>query len=180
MKISINLLPPETIAEERQKSRFYKIQFIGIAVILIMVFLASLTLALQVLQSRNISVARAQLSEEEQKVVNLKSTQASLLLLKNRLTVINQYLGVSSKSSALYRLIDKLVPPSVVVNSINIDKGGDMTLSALVADSVSLDDLLDSLVSKDDKENKISQVSIQSLGRGRDGQYRISFKIGLK
>lgn len=180
MKISINLLPPETIAEERKKSRFYKIQFAGIAVILIMVFLASLTLALQILQNRNIAVARAQLSEEEQKVVGLKSTQASLLLLKNRLTVIDQYLGVPSKSSALYRLVDKLIPPSVVVNSINIDKTGEMVLSALVPDSVGLDDLLESLTAESDNENKISQVSIQSLGRGRDGQYRISFKVGLK
>lgn len=179
-KISINLLPPEALAEEAKKTKFYKIQFAGIAVILIMVFLTSLTLALQILQSRNITVAKAQLAQEEQKVSSLKNTQASLFLLKDRLTVIDQYMGVPSKQSALYRLIEKLVPASVAVNSIIIDKAGDITLSAWVADSAILDDLMNNLFAKDYSENKINQVSIQSLSRGRDGLYRTSFKIGSK
>ncbi|MCL5784720.1 MAG: hypothetical protein M1142_05200 [Patescibacteria group bacterium] len=179
-KISINLLPPEIIAQELKKTRFYKIQFVGIGIILVMVFLTSLTLALRILQSRNIEVVQAKLSEGEQRVADLRDTQASLLLLKDRLTVITQYLGVPSKQSSLYKLIDKIIPPSVMVTAVSVNKTGDITFSALVPDPVNLDTLLDNLTNKDDNEDKLGQVSIESLSRGRDGIYRMSLKVASK
>ena len=176
-KISINLLPPEIIARELKEANFYKIQFVGVAVVLMMVFLASLTVALRILQSRNITEAEAKLTQTEQRVTDLKNTQASLFLLKNRLTVIDKYFGVPSKQSSLYQLINKLMPPSVVVNTIDVGKSGEVVLQAVVPDSASLDDLMNNLTVKDYNEGKISQVSVDSLNRGRDGYYRISFKI---
>lgn len=180
MKISINLLPPETVAQEQKKAKFYKIEFVGIVIVLTMVFLASLTLALRILQSRNITEVQAKLSQEEERISNLKNTQASLLLLKDRLTVISEYLGVPSKQSLMYRLIDKIVPPAVAINAITLDRSGEITLLAMVPDPVNLDNLVDSLVSKEKNEDKIGQLSIESLNRGRDGLYRISLKIKSK
>jgi len=176
-KISINLLPPEIVARELKKANFYKIQFVGITVILTMIFLASLTVALRILQSQNITEVQAKLTQTQQQVVDLKSTQASLFLLKNRLAVIDQYLGVSSKQSSIYKLIDQLIPPSVAINAITINKAGEAVLMASVPDASSLDRLMDNLTVKENNEGKISQVSIESLNRGRDGFYRISFKI---
>ena len=179
-KISINLLPPETIAKELKKASFYKIQFVGIAVILTMIFLASLTVALRILQSRSITEVQANLTQTEQRVSDLKSTQAALFLLKNRLTVIDKYLGVSSKQSLMYRLIEKLVPPSVAINAMTIDKAGDVILLALVPDPASLDNLINGLTAKENNEEKINQVGVESLNRGRDGYYRMSLKIKTK
>lgn len=180
MKISINLLPPEIITKELKKANFYKIQFAGIVVILTMVFLASLTVALRILQSRNITVVQANLTQTQQRVSDLKDTQAALFLLKNRLTVIDQYLGVSSKQSSMYKLINKLVPSSVTINAMTIDKAGDVLLLALVPDPVSLDDLINELTAKENNEEKINQVGVESLNRGRDGYYRMSLKIKTK
>ncbi len=177
MKISINLLPPEIIEKEFKTASFYKIQFAGIAVILTMIFLASLTVALRILQSRNIVTVQAKLSQAEQKVDSLKSTQASLILLKDRLTVIDKYLGVSSKQSSMYKLIEKLIPPSVSINVITIDRFGDVVLLATVPDSDSLDILMNNLILRENNEGKINQVSLENFSRGRDGFYRISFKI---
>ncbi|MBI2196745.1 hypothetical protein HYU45_04025 [Candidatus Daviesbacteria bacterium] len=179
-KISINLLPPEIIALEIKKTKFYKIQFAGVAVILVLVFLASLTVALRILQSRNISEVQAKLSQTEQKVSDLKSTQASLLLLKNRLAVIDKYLGVPSKQSAVYELIDKLIPSTVAINAITIDKADEVVLLALVPDAGSLDRLVSNLTDKESNDGRIAQVSVESLNRGKDGFYRISFKIKSK
>ncbi|MCR4305958.1 MAG: hypothetical protein NUV73_02655 [Candidatus Daviesbacteria bacterium] len=176
-KISINLLPPEIIAREIKKTKFYKIQAIGIAVILVMIFLASLTMALRILQSRNITEVQAKLGQTEQKVSNLKSTQASLFLLKNRLVVIDKYLGVPSKQAAIYKLIDSLIPPTVVINAININKTDEVVLLALVPDAVSLDTFVNNLTGTEENEGTISKVSVESLNRGKDGFYRVSFKI---
>ncbi len=179
-KISINLLPPEIIAKQLKKASFYKIQFAGIVVILTAIFLSSLTVALRILQSHNITVVQAKLSDTQQKISDLKDTQASLVLLKNRLVIIDQYLGVSSRQSLMYKLIDKLTPSSVVINEMNVDKEGKVVLLAFVPDSLSLDSLIDQLTIKENNEEKISQVAIESLNRGRDGYYRISLKIKPK
>lgn len=177
MKISINLLPPEIIEHELKRTRFYKIQALGALVTLVMVFLAILTTVLALLQNRGIKLYQAQLAQAEQKVTGLKSTQASLLLLKNRLAVINQYLGVPSKQSSMYRLIDRLIPAPVVVNAVAISRDGGAVLVVSAPDSFSLDTLLSNLSSGETNEASISQVSVESLNRGRDGLYRVSFKI---
>lgn len=176
-KITINLLPPEITAQEKKKTKFYRIQTAGIAITLTMVFLTSLTIALRVLQSRNIAAAQESFDSAQQKVLELKNTQTSLFLLKDRLAAINQHWGVSSKQSTMYNLIDRLVPPSVVINAITIDKNGDAVFLALVPDSTTLDELIINLTTKENNDGKISQVSVDSLNRGRDGLYRVSFKV---
>lgn len=179
-KISINLLPPEILAEQIKGSKFYKVQLIGITVILMMVFLSSLTVALRILQNKNVVMAQAEMDAVSQQVSKLKSTEASLYILKNRLAVISKYLGVSSKQSSMYTLIDKLIPSSTVLNAVNVDKDGGVVLLLSVPDSASLDTLVTNLSQKDSNEDKIDQVSIDSLSRGRDGIYRISLKIKSK
>lgn len=179
-KISINLLPPEFTQQELQRSKFYKVQAIGVATVLVMTFLTSLTLALRILQSANIKQVQTKLNQAEQRVLGLKSTQGSLLLLKNRLTTISQYLGTPSKQTSLYKLIDKLMPSSVSVNALSIDKTGAVVMTILAPDSLSLDNLMTNLTSAEENGDKIKEVSIESLNRGRDGIYRISLKVKAK
>ncbi len=176
-KISINLLPVEFITTEAKKANFYKVQAIGIVVILTMVFLASLMIALRILQSHNIDRAKVLLDESEQKVSNLKRKEVSLTVLKNRLTIIDKYLGVSSKQVSIYKLIDKLIPPAITVTSFSIEPSGGVALTGIAQDSTSLDNLINSLTSKDINEGKIAGVSVDSLNRGRDGIYRLSLKV---
>lgn len=177
MRISINLLPPEFLAEDLKRVKFVKIQTIGIGIVLIMIFLASLTVALRILQSYSISQIQDKLGSVEEKVSGLKSRQASLVLLKNRLTTIDKYLGEPSIQSSMYTLLDKLIPQSVAITALSVDKAGDTTIVAVVPDSTTLDNLMLNLLSSDRNEGKIKQVAIESLNRGRDGVYRLSLKI---
>ncbi len=177
MKISINLLPPEDIAKEIQKAKFYKVQLIGIVIILTMIFLTSLTLVLRILQNHNISPYQSKVTAAEKRVSDLKNTQSYLMLLKDRLKVIDQYLGVPSKQSAIYQLVNKLTPQSVAIEAISVAPDGGVMFVALVSDNISLDNLINNLTYAESNENKISQVSVENLNRGRDGFYKISLKI---
>lgn len=176
-KIAIDLLPTEFRAEEKKKAKFYKIQAAGVVLILLTIFLSSLTIALRILQSQKISQIQTKMSEAEQRISNQKTTQASLLLLKNRLTTINQYLGVPSKQAEIYSLLEKLLPVSSTVNTLSIDKSGEALVLATVPDGISLDNLINNLISKEVNQDKIKGVSIDSLSRAKDGTYRISLKI---
>jgi len=137
-KLSINLLPVEFTAEEVKRAKFYKIQTLGVGIILFMIFLASITVSLRILQSHNINLVQAKLSEEEEKINSLKDRQASLLILKNRLTAVNQYLGVSSKQSDMFKLINQLLPSSITISSLAVDRLGQVSISAVVQNEVIL------------------------------------------
>lgn len=176
-RISINLLPAEFTAEQVKKAKFYKIQGIGVVAILVMVFLSSLTVALRILQSQNISEAQAILNEREQRVLGLKNRQASLILLKNRLSAVSKYLGVSSKQVSVYKFINDLLPPTFGINSLTVDKSGEILILAVVSDIITLDNFISTLISDESGQGKVSQLSLENLNRGRDGIYRVSLKI---
>lgn len=176
-KIAINLLPIEFRTQQITAARFYKIQAVGVAAVLVMFFLSALTIALRFLQSQNISQIQNKVIASEQKISDLKNTQGSMLLLKNRLTTINQYLGTASKQAQMYQLITTLLPASFSVSSISVDKDGEILISGVVPDSASLDNLINNLTSQSSNQDKISQVSLESINRGRDGVYRLSLKI---
>lgn len=176
-KITINLLPDEFRLEEVKRAKFVKMQALGVVVILIMIFLSSLTVALSILQSRNLSQFQSKVSGAEQRISKSKDTQAQLLLLQNRLTVIREYFGTQSEQVQMYKLLESLLPASISINSIAIDKGGGALILAIAPDGNSVDQLFTNLLSEDSSGGKISKVNIESLSRGRDGIYRISFKV---
>lgn len=177
--ISINLLPIEFTQREIKREKFVRIQAAGVGVILFMVFLSSLVIALRILQSKNIDLVQSKVVKAQQQVSDLKEKQASLVILKNRLSAIDQYLGTSSKQSSMVALLSKLFS-SVSVNSISVDKSGDAIIVFLSPDSQTLDRIIASLINKETSGGQIASVSIDSLNRGRDGLYRVSLKIKAK
>lgn len=178
-KIAINLLPPEYKAAEVKTAKFYKVQAISVAAVLVVVFLASLSLALRILQNQNIKVAQANLTDQEEKVSQLKGRQASLFVLKNRLTSISEYLATTSVQAQTYRLLNKLLPPQIAINSLAVDRSGIALIVAVAQDPLSLDTLVSNLISKE-AEGQFGEVSIESLNRGKDGIFRLSFKVKPK
>lgn len=179
-KIAINLLPLEFREQDIKNAKFYKVQIFGVVTILLIVFLSSLAVALRILQSKNITQIQGKVAASEQKISDFKTTQASLFLLKNRITAINQYLGTPSSQVQIYNLINKLLPESVSLNSISVDKSGEVLMLLVAPDADSLDSLVTRLTSKEINEDKIKQVSMESINRGRDGVYRLSIKIKPK
>lgn len=180
MKLSINLLPKEFTEQDIKRAKFYKIQTIGVVIILFMFFLASLTVALRILQSKSISKIQSELTEAEQKISGYKNTQATLLILKNRVLAIDKFLEISSHQTKMYNIITKLVPSSVSINSISVDKSGVVLLVATAPDASLMDNFINKLNSKENNEGRVTQISLDSFNRGRDGVYRMNLTIKTK
>ncbi len=178
--ISINLLPQEVRDQNLKNTKFLKIQTLGVFSILIMFFLASLTIALRIFQNNSIVQAKNEVAQSQQRVSGLKDTESSLYLLKNRLSTIGNYLGTSSNSTQAYYLISKLLPNSVTVSSLSIDKSSDILMILNVPNGEILDAVITNLTSKETNEDKISEVSIDNINRGKDGIYRLSLKVKAK
>lgn len=178
--IAIDLLPSEFRVEEVKKAKFLKVQTIGIGAILLVVFLSSLIIALRILQSQRIAKIQSNLTQLENRTTNLKDVQASIILLKNRLSSIAELLGISSTQAQMYKLVEGLVPPSVVISSISVSKDGHVLILAITSSSSSIDELINKLISKESNDGKVGSLSLESINRGKDGIYRINFKVSPK
>lgn len=168
-KISINLLPQEFISEQIKKGKFYKIQAIGVMIVLLMIFLSILTLSLRVLQSGSLNAASLRADEAEKRVSTLVPKQAQLVLLKNRLQAIEGYIGKPSKQAEMYGLTRNLLPANLLVNQISVGGKGEVLISAQTSNVQDIDGLVESLLD--------FNVVIDSFNRGRDGIFRISLRV---
>lgn len=175
--LSINLIPAELGAEELRRKKFIRVQIFGISAILLLAFLASVTISLRILQQQDIRREQERLSEVESRVTQLKNREASLFVLKNRLATASRFLETPSKQVIIFNLVNSLLPSSIAANSMVVDRSGNISVSAATSDSAALDSFLDSLVSKETNQDKVSQVVVESLSRARDGTFRVNFKV---
>lgn len=175
-KITINLLPADLYAAQRKQRQFSKIQRLGIATILLLVFLTSTSFALNIIQNNRLKAAEGSLANVENTVSSLKSKEASLVTIKNRTSTINKILEPPSLLSS-YNLVNSLIPFSISVSSINVSSKGDINLGVVVTDYASVDNFIADLINPQKNENKIKSVTVDSFTRGREGTYRVSFKI---
>lgn len=174
-KLSINLLPAEIATQGLQQQRLYRIKFFGVVTVLTLVFLSSVTIALRLLQGQNIKKSESQFQELTTRVQNFKTTESSLGVLKNRLNAIQNLALQPSKQRTLYSQVISLLPSSLLVTSVSLDKSGNMSLSASTSDYVGFDNFLKSLSST--KDIKVSKVAVDNLIIGRDGVFRVNLKI---
>lgn len=179
IKIAVDLLPLEYRQQNLENAKFYKIQKIGITVILLMFFVSSITFTLGILQSQNIQIIQKGIAASEAKITELKGREQSLNLLKNRLTVIDQNLGVPSSQTQSYQLVTNLLPKEVSLVSISVNKSAEVLAQVSVPDVETLEKLIGNLTSRETNEDKISHLSLENIQRGRDGIYRLSLKIKM-
>lgn len=179
-RISINLLPEAFKIEELKRAKFYKIQTLGVAIILVLVFMSSLVVALRILQSQNLGQIQKKLADTQQKITGLKDAQASLLLLKDRLIAINQYVDHPSKQVQMYSLASELLPKSISISSISVGGSGEILVLGVATDGNAVDKAIADLTLSETGKEKIAQVSIDGISRGREGIYRLTFKIKPK
>lgn len=179
-KLSINLLPVEFTQTQFERSKFYKVQTFGVALVILITFLASLVVALRIIQSQNVNIVQNKLAKAQEKVSELKVKESNLVLLKDRVLAATQILGTPSKQLFIYNLVNNLAPPSLSINSMAVDGSANVTISAVTTDSASLDKFFSELLDKDKNQGKVSQLVIDSMSRSRDGIYRVNFKIIAK
>ena len=175
--ISVNLLPSEFILEQVKKQKFYKVQYLGISVLLLTFFLASLTISLRVLQSQKSNQIQKRLSDVQQKISTTATKEDQLIALKDRVTTISQYVGKPSKDSELYSFIEQNLSSEVEINTMSIDRSGDILLSVGISDIGIIDRLISTLSDKQPSGVRVKQISVENLGRSRDNSFRLSLRL---
>jgi len=175
-KVSINLLPTEVSQQQQKQAKFNKIQAISIGVLLVLILVASISVALRIFQSQTIKKLDDQSKALEAKVSNFQKQEENLVVLKNRITAISGLLKGPSIDVVMFNLLSDILPTDVSISTISVDKTGNVVLAITAPNSGALKETLDQLTS-DQIFDKIRDVNIESLTGGVDGSYRISLKL---
>ena len=100
--------------------------------------------------------------------------------MKDRLSAIQKNATTTSNTAEMYNLVTGLLPPELISGAISVGPDGGVLISALASDSNTLDRLFSDLLDREKNEGKISKVSVETLNRGKDSLYRVSFKVEKK
>lgn len=177
---NINLLPADIRKQQLEEGKFRLVQTISVLSMLVLIFLASATFALGILQSQNVKNANLTLKNAEAKVTQLQSKEESAVVLKNRLDTLGKYLYQPSPQRAVFSVVNTLIPSAIAVSSISVDSSGSILISAVSTDIDSVNSFLENLVSPGKNDDKIKSVDIENLSRGRDGFYTFNLKVNTK
>lgn len=176
MKSSINLLPNEYAVTAKQQKKFSLVRTISILAILVLFLIGSVIVALRVIQTQNITTAKGNIQKLEGQITQFKDKEATLFVLKNRLSNISRVLALPSKQLEMYKYAQENLPGEITITSITSDRSGSLGLSAMVPDTNTLERTIDSLTNQAAFE-AIKRIEIDNLARGRDGIYRINLRV---
>lgn len=179
-KILINLLPHEFTIAQVQQSKFRKIQIIGWGVVLILLLLSAGSFGYRIIQLQDLVKTETDLTAATQIVKGLQKKEVAINVLKSRVSSINDLTNIPSKQRVLYNLVEKLVPSQVTINTLTVDRSGNLVMAITLPDSETLEALTTSLLNKEKNEDKISQIVIDGLNRTREGNYRTNLTIKAK
>lgn len=174
-KISINLLPAELTVNKKEQAKFKLVQKLGGAVVIILIFLATVVVSLRIFQTGQINKVKSDIIFQEGEVGSLKSKETALAVLKNRVTLINEIVKSSADQPGLFNEVNSMVPAGVVISAFTIDPQGNVLMAVTAADRLNLSALLDNLTQS--SETSFKKVTVENLNRSRDGEYRANFSI---
>lgn len=176
-KFSVNLLPKEILLQRTQSSKLALISKLSIGMLVILVFLASATLALRIAQGVQLKGAKHSVVLAEDKISSLKGKEEALIALKQRLISIKKLSSQDAKIKAIFNLVVYLTPPGVQINEASVDQNGNMGLVLASTDLSSFNTMVGNLGNKEKNGDMIAKVDLSSLSLTKDAVYRFALKI---
>ena len=175
--ININLLPREVVERQRKNAGLGFLNKISIIVLVVMVFFASVTLSIRLLQKLNLQTANQNLVLAQSKVGSLGDRETQLVLLKEYLSSYKTLSSADEKKKAVFSLVAFLAPSDVQFNDIGISRDGNTVISASSTSLTSIDKLMNDLTDKQKNADLVARVDVDGLSLGKDSVYRFGLKI---
>lgn len=176
-RITINLLPREVIEGQRKSAGIGFLNKISVVVLVVMVFFASVTLSIRLLQRFNLQTANQNLVLAQSKIDSLDDRENQLALIKEYLSSYKTLSTTDEKKKAVFSLVAFLAPPDVQFSDISISRDGNTVISASTTSLLSIDKLLNDLTDKQKNADLIAKVDVDGLSLGKDSVYRFGLKI---
>lgn len=178
--ISINLLPEEILIQRKQSSKISLLNKLSAMVIVVLIFAASATLSLRIIQQSKLGVVNKSLAYARTQVTDMQQKEVRVALLKKRLDSIRTLSASGSKETAMYNLLLLNAPADISIDSLSIDQNGNSSLDINSTSLDSINTFLSTLSDPGKNAGLISQISMDGFSLSRDGIYRFNLKIFSK
>lgn len=178
--LSVNLMPQELEASKKDKSNFYLVRNICIAIMLVFLSIAAIITGLTFYQGTRLKGAENRLKDIEGKILALKEREKLLFSLKQRISSIKDLVSEPAKSTDSFNFITDIIPTSVKIIQISIDKVGKVTFTGEVDDVDNLEFFFNDLAVPQEKNIRIARVDLENLSLAQDKKYRFEVVISLK
>lgn len=178
--LAINLLPQDVLLAQEHRAKLSLINKISVGVLVLLTFFTSATVALRIAQRSDLTQTQSNLVYAQDKVESFKSKEEQLVILKQRMAVMQNLIGLDSKKKALFNLILYLTPVDMQVTDVTINTKGIISLSVSSSNLASVQNLITNLGSKNKNSDLISKIDLNSFSSGRDGVYYMTLNITPK
>jgi hypothetical protein len=180
-KVSINLLPPEL--EKVKKARVNKsiISTVSVGFLVVCIILALGVLLFRLAQNQDFQKWTKEVSSQKDIIKSTTNIQKSDLstAAKARVDSITKVTKTDLPAAYAYTLILKLIPEQMFLNTMTVDKKGKLVLDIETTNLSTLDQFLNNLNDPVVNNNKISNVTVESLSRGKTDEMRLQISTVL-
>lgn len=177
INISINLLPKEILLQRQQNTKLRFLTVLSMGLLILLIFLSSATLAMRIAQNLEFRKASDNVVYAQEREASLKSKEAQLVFLKERLSLIDSFSQKDKKIKEMFNLVLNLIPLDIQISELSVDKTGNMVILLSTNNLFSLEKMTEDLGNKEKNSNLIKKISMEGLTRGKDGIFRFSLKI---
>ena len=179
-KIHINLLPVEILSQQIEKNKKSTVVKVAIFVLIVMIVLTAGILSLSVSRNNEHQKLAAQLAQLEQSYNANAQTGNIMSQIKEKLNKISTRRLEDVNQVEAFNLMVQLLTSGVRVNTLSLGKSSEVILSGEVDSTSSLELFFNNLTDPSKNGNKISKVSIQSLSKTAQDNFRFDIGVNLR
>lgn len=114
------------------------------------------------------------ISDATGKINQLKDVEAILLASQKKLSAIDEITKSEISYPAILKELLVLPPDGILIKSINVDAKGAVKLDYIASSSASLESFVNTLLEKDEIENKFASVFSNAITKAKDGRFSTS------
>ena len=175
-KININLLPSEFLQEKKRRAKKSVYLRISIIVFVLGFILSTAVLLVRLNQSQQLAALENKLASEKNQVSTQSEIEGSAILLKARLTKINQISTTESIPVQAYNLVTGIMPIGADIINFSMTKENHVSLTVETKNTDILDSLFVTLLDANSNKGFITGVKLENIHLQSD---KISVEMSL-
>ena len=136
------------------------------------------TFSFWLILSRSSEQVKQEISLKKQRISSLKKTESLQTLLKQRLSLLTKVVFEKKPSySQILLYFEENSSEGLVLDNFKLTDKGGVDISGAASNVIVLSDFLEDLVSEQSEEVYFSKITLSSLSRSEDGDYKFSLLL---
>jgi len=174
--LKINLIPGEEKAGFEVILLSKKVKSLATLLIILFILTLGFTALLFIRLNSSINNLSLKITNTENKIKSFQAKEEYLVILKNRLNLVDQIIKRRTGINEILATLDKIAPSQVTFELIDSGAKGGLRVSASSSDLKSLNELYKNISQPDFTEN-LKSLTISSITKSKENTYNFFIEI---